>query len=58
VSETIPSPMCLYEPHCGHQAALSEPTVVCEGRVVHRDVRCLQCGRNGNVSIKVAADGH
>lgn len=51
--DTIPSPMCIYEPPCGHQAALGEAQVVLDGRCIHHDVRCLHCGRDGVLSLKV-----
>ena len=48
--ETIRSPLCIYEKHCGSRACLGPPDD--RGGCVNREIRCLSCGRDGVQSTR------
>ncbi len=47
-TNTVPSPLCAYETHCGNKAALG-PEIVYAG-CVNRSITCLTCKRTGEES--------
>lgn len=50
--ETVTSPLCIYERHCGSKATLGPP--IAEEGCSNRDIKCLKCGATGVQSTNTA----
>lgn len=47
---TLHSPLCIYDPHCGHRAVLGPP--IDRPHCTNREITCLQCQRTGIQSTR------